>query len=366
MLVCEPMIISEEVSRSETIGPNLGGLVSTKNVDDDKPQKARPLVSIVVPTRNSARTLRECLESIEAQSIACEIIVVDNNSTDETTQIALEYVDKLVRGGPERSAQRNIGFLECAADAVGFIDSDMVLEPTVAEEALAMISGGFAAAVVPEYTSGTGYWTSVRAYERSMYLENKNVEAARFFSRPILEQLGGFNEELTGGEDWDLEIRAEQFGKIGRVTARIRHDEGHLRYLEACRKKGYYAKGYARFARTHGIKTLISITVNRTYIKSPKVLLTGKGIGLAALKFGEMVAILVSVSRQFAIDTFSTEPRDSVSKSSLASFWSTIGERLKEAICEQDPEETLTVAPQLPTAPIEASAQCISRDQPRH
>jgi cellulose synthase/poly-beta-1,6-N-acetylglucosamine synthase-like glycosyltransferase len=54
-----------------------------------------PLVSIIIPTRNSARTLEKCLESIKHQTYSnIEVIVVDNFSDDETIEIAKKYTEK--------------------------------------------------------------------------------------------------------------------------------------------------------------------------------------------------------------------------------------------------------------------------------
>jgi len=55
-----------------------------------------PLVSIIIPTYNSARTLEQCLISIVAQDYKdIEIIVVDNNSTDTTKEIAQKYTQNV-------------------------------------------------------------------------------------------------------------------------------------------------------------------------------------------------------------------------------------------------------------------------------
>jgi len=90
-------------------------------------------VTVVVPTRNAARTLAACLESLRAQTTPCRTVVVDNGSTDGTTAIAEEWADVVLHAGPERSAQRNYGARAYPAPVVGFIDADMVLAPTVVE-----------------------------------------------------------------------------------------------------------------------------------------------------------------------------------------------------------------------------------------
>src|SRR5581483_9547513 len=72
-------------------------------------------VAVIVPTRNSERTLESCLRSIRAQSVPTQIVVVDNCSTDRTAEIARRFADITLIQGPERSAQRNAGWR--AADA---------------------------------------------------------------------------------------------------------------------------------------------------------------------------------------------------------------------------------------------------------
>ena len=65
------------------------------------------LVSIVITTRNSAQTLCTLLKSIKGQSYkSIEIIVVDNDSTDKTKEIAYRYTRKVYDKGPERFAPK--------------------------------------------------------------------------------------------------------------------------------------------------------------------------------------------------------------------------------------------------------------------
>jgi glycosyltransferase involved in cell wall biosynthesis len=55
------------------------------------------LVSVAIPAYNEESILERCLRSLKAQTVKCEIIVCDNNSTDRTHQIAEKYADKVVK-----------------------------------------------------------------------------------------------------------------------------------------------------------------------------------------------------------------------------------------------------------------------------
>jgi len=71
---------------------------------------ARPLVSVLIPTRNSALHLRACIHSLRAQRDAnLEVIVIDNGSSDDTLAIAQRLADVVVREGSERTSQLNAG-----------------------------------------------------------------------------------------------------------------------------------------------------------------------------------------------------------------------------------------------------------------
>src|SRR6266571_8664497 len=91
-----------------------------------------PLVSVIIPTKNSERTIRRCLESVRAQTYRnFEIVVVDNFSSDSTVRIAKEYADIVLLAGPERTSQVKLGAANSKGDFVYKIDSDFVLEPSV-------------------------------------------------------------------------------------------------------------------------------------------------------------------------------------------------------------------------------------------
>jgi glycosyltransferase involved in cell wall biosynthesis len=250
-------------------------------------------VTVVVPTRDSERTLRPCLRSLRAQSVPCTIVVVDNHSRDDTIAIARDFADQLIHEGPERSRQRNTGAAAAVSDVVGFVDSDMYVSLDVVNQVRQAIEGGAGAVIVPERTVGRGYWAKVRAFERSFYVGHDGVEAARFFRRDVFESLGGFDEELGAGEDWDLDLRARALTKVVRIAAWIDHNEDDISYRDRCRRKGAYALGLQGFTGKHGLQALAT-ALDRPYIRRPWRLLAPHpllGVGVVVLKAGESFAV---------------------------------------------------------------------------
>ena len=87
-----------------------------------KDREKTPMVSVIVPTCNSAKTLELCLKSIKTQTYPnIEIIIVDKNSADNTRKIAEKYGKVFIKG-PERSAQRNFGASQAAGEYLVFLD----------------------------------------------------------------------------------------------------------------------------------------------------------------------------------------------------------------------------------------------------
>src|SRR5689334_19947205 len=105
---------------------------------DPTPSTAdRPTVSVVVPVKDSIRTIEACLRSIRAQTWEpVELVVIDNFSTDGTWEVVQELATHAEQAGPERSAQRNLGIERSQGPWVLWIDADMELPPTIVERAV--------------------------------------------------------------------------------------------------------------------------------------------------------------------------------------------------------------------------------------
>jgi len=209
--------------------------------------KINPTVSVIITTRNEKKNIKNCLISLQKQTYSpIEVIVVDNNSSDDTIKIAKKFTKNVFNKGPERSAQRNYGASIAKGDYIFFLDADMSLSKDVISECVKAISkqpniGGI---IVPEESYGIGFWADCKKLERKFYIGNDYIEAARFFHKSKFESVDGFDESLTGPEDWDLSQRINNKYGLIRIKELIYHNEGKLSLFTTIRKKYYYSKKF--------------------------------------------------------------------------------------------------------------------------
>jgi len=114
------------------------------------------------------------------------------------------------------------------------------------------------------------------------------MEAARFFKKEDYLKVGGYNESMVGGEDWDLSQRIEQFGKIGRIDQYIFHNEGHPKLYNILKKKFYYAKNITKYLDVNksqqNIKKQTGISQRyKLFFSQPKKLFKNPILGLGML-----------------------------------------------------------------------------------
>lgn len=257
---------------------------------------ARPsgrLVSIVIPTRNSAATLGACLESIRGQTYRShEVIIVDASSSDATQRIAEAADARLIRKDGPPPVARNAGFAVARGEIFVSIDSDMVLEPTVLEDIVRGM-GGAPVLIIPETGYGSDFVSRCRDLEKRCYLGDESVEAARAFSRHAFLSVGGYLEALHFGEDWDLHDRLKKQFLVGRIRSRVMHDRRALSLFGALGKSYRYGRTLGSYLRQNpdggrshmGHGRLLLLRYRRKLMREPAL-----AFGLIAMKCAEYFA----------------------------------------------------------------------------
>jgi len=216
-----------------------------------------PLVSVIVPTRNSQKYLQRCLESLSRQTFSgLEIVVVDNFSSDMTVEIAKEFTDHVFESGPERSGQINYGVKQARGLFIYRVDSDFYVPPSVVDECLVMCVDMLDAIVVhntPDVSSG---WIArARKFEIDMYKGNYLHTAARFLRRELFDVVGGYAVDITAGEDYDFQNRLAKAGaRFHTIESDVVHLGEPVNIADMCQKYWYYGKDLRKFTQLYPLR----------------------------------------------------------------------------------------------------------------
>lgn len=199
-----------------------------------KGRKRKPEISVIVCTYNREQMLPGCLESLanqRADSDLYEVLVINNNSTDNTQHAAEEFAKKhsnfhvLFEKNQGLSRAKNRGVKEAAADYVAFIDDDSRAPETWIQEALEIIREKkpdiFGGPTSPLFPDGKPEWFKPEYGTRgdrgeSGWLEKGFIPGGNMFCRKsLLIEYGGFDphlgmkgESLGYGEDFHIVLKA--------------------------------------------------------------------------------------------------------------------------------------------------------------
>lgn len=207
-----------------------------------------PSVSVIIPAYNAARTLHSCLESVLATNYAgdVEIIVVDDESTDETCAIVKDAGCKLIRrgtnGGP--ALARNAGAREAQGEVLFFLDSDTQMCPETIGEAVRVLRRKGVGAVTGMYTAepiNPGFFQRYYAYLKFHTFTASDVDRITAFGgqcgavyKHVFDRVGGYRPI-----HWGVDIENEELGhRINQVSTvalgrsvRVGHNFPGLRKL---------------------------------------------------------------------------------------------------------------------------------------
>jgi glycosyltransferase involved in cell wall biosynthesis len=254
-------------------------------------------LTVILCTYNRCQLLANALESVAvstlSQSVKWEVLVVDNNSRDQTREVVQDFCDRypgrfryLFEPRPGKSFALNSGIRESRGEILAFMDDDVTVEPTWLQNLTAALDGdqwaGAGGRIVLRWPASLPNWLSVDGpYARHPFPGFDQGHEAReligppfgtnmAFRRKLFEKYGGFRTDL--GPEPGSEIRAEdtEFGR--RVVAageRLRYEPSAVVYHpvpeDRIGKKFFlkwrfdYGRGDAREFPVHPVRLFCSL-----------------------------------------------------------------------------------------------------------
>jgi glycosyltransferase involved in cell wall biosynthesis len=181
-------------------------------------------LSIVIPAFNEARLIERCLQSIStslvtnhAPGFTSEVIVVDNNSTDNTAirasqagaQVVFEPINQIGRA-------RNTGAAKATGDWLLFLDADSVLNPGLLADILRAIENGKNVGCgCTLRMQGIPWWANsiLQLWMGASMLFRWASGALLVCRSDAFRDVGGFTEEIYVAEEIRLSKQLKRWGR---------------------------------------------------------------------------------------------------------------------------------------------------------
>lgn len=236
------------------------------------------LVSIVTPSLNQGRYLREAIESVRTQTHSpVEHIVVDGGSSDETRDILAQYDDLQWVSEQDRGQSHalNKGFAMAGGEVFGWLNADDAYEPDAVAEAVAALGEGEAGLVYADVTRVNDDHVNprrIRSRPRFDLWTELNLgcgiySPSVFFTREAYQAVGGVDESLQMTMDYDLWLRIGKRFPVVYVDAvwgvQRAHEQSKTRRFDPWTER-------LAVSRRHGGRILSPLAVSR-YVGQPRL-----------------------------------------------------------------------------------------------
>ncbi|MEK6874228.1 MAG: glycosyltransferase [Nanoarchaeota archaeon] len=176
------------------------------------------MISIVIPTLNEETYLPKILQSIKQQGMHTEVIVADGGSSDRTEKIARQFGAKVVKGGLP-GIGRNAGAKVARGDIICFFDADVILPKGFLKKNIQEFQSyhlDMATTFVKEDSNRLDDWIIHRLWNLCYILFSRIRAFGCGFhiivKKSWFKNVGGFDESILLGEDYDFTSRCHKAG----------------------------------------------------------------------------------------------------------------------------------------------------------
>lgn len=181
-------------------------------------------ISIIIPAFNEERLIEHCLQSISASLAAndkpgftSETIVVDNNSTDNTANLARQAGAKVVFEPVNQIGRaRNAGAAAATGGWLLFVDADSILNPGLLADILRLIEDGKSVGCGSTIKmEGLPWWANwiLKLWTGTSILFRWAAGALVVCRSDAFREVGGFNQELYAADEITLSQQLKKWGR---------------------------------------------------------------------------------------------------------------------------------------------------------
>ena len=188
------------------------------------------MVTVVIPAYNEAQTIGKCLDSLVIQKTNKKfvVLVVDNNSTDGTADVAKSYATKIpvtviFESQKGRGSARARGFEEAKTEIILSTDADTVVPNAWVETVTNILEDSNISAVTgPCRFYGSGIRLQLLSHLQPMCMHVYRIAFGHYWlsgfnfgiKKTVYMSSGGFSENLNSLEDIDLSFKVRKVGQI--------------------------------------------------------------------------------------------------------------------------------------------------------
>jgi glycosyltransferase involved in cell wall biosynthesis len=210
-----------------------------------------PRVSVLIPTRNRARLMREAIVSVLAQTFQdFEIIIIDDASEDDTQAVISSLSDVRIRyfrhaTNRGEAASRNAGVAHAGGEYIAFLDDDdtwlpekLAMQVELLDRCPARIGGVYTAYDRVDIKTGAIISTVPAEKRGNIYGELRaqnwvGCPSAVMVRRECFDKVGRFDEQIKFGVDYDMWIRISRFYDFEVLNLPLVHYAVHSDRLSA-------------------------------------------------------------------------------------------------------------------------------------
>ena len=176
------------------------------------------MISIIIPAYNEEKFISATLDSIKSQDFKdYEIIVICNGCTDNTSNIAKKYTDKVFNLKQKNtSLARNYGVKKSKGDILIFLDADIRLVKNVLSEISKANGFGTCKGIPSNVTLKNTFFMMLKNFSNFLTKFFPNLCGSNgiiFIKKDLFKKINGFNEKIKKGEDRNLLVNAKKFSK---------------------------------------------------------------------------------------------------------------------------------------------------------